>query len=73
MTDRSFEEVQRETDETIWNLKGTTDREFRPLYLKKLRRLRILLSVIQTCITRNTRRLPNLQSFTAKLGKSIRR
>ena len=39
MTDRSFEEVQREIDETIWNLKGTTDREFRRLYLKKLRRL----------------------------------
>jgi hypothetical protein len=39
MAERKFEDIQRELDETIWNLKGTRDQEFQRLYLKKLRRL----------------------------------
>jgi hypothetical protein len=39
MAERKFEDVQRELDETLWNLKGTTDSEFRRSLLKKMRRL----------------------------------
>jgi hypothetical protein len=39
MADRKFEDVQRELDETLWNLKGTTDPEFKRSLLKKMRRL----------------------------------
>jgi hypothetical protein len=33
------EDVQRELDDTVWNLKGTTDREFKRALLQKMRRL----------------------------------
>ena len=39
MTKRRFEDVQRELDETLWNLKGTKDPEFRRSLLKKMRHL----------------------------------
>ena len=39
MADRKFEDVQRELDDTLWNLKGTTDREFKRSLLQKMRRL----------------------------------
>jgi hypothetical protein len=38
-TARKFDDVQRELDETISNLKGTKDREFKRSLLQKMRRL----------------------------------
>jgi hypothetical protein len=39
MTERKFDDVQRELDETLWNLRGTTDREFKHSLLRKMHRL----------------------------------
>jgi hypothetical protein len=36
ITERKFEDVQRELDETLWNLKRTNDPEFRRALLKKM-------------------------------------
>jgi hypothetical protein len=39
MADRKFEDVQRELDDTVLNLKATTDRELKRPLLQKMRRL----------------------------------
>jgi hypothetical protein len=39
MTERKFGDVQRELDDTLWNLKGTRDAEFKRSLLQKMRRL----------------------------------
>jgi hypothetical protein len=39
MADRKFDDVQRELDDTLWNLKRTIDREFKRALLQKMRRL----------------------------------
>lgn len=38
-TPRKFDDVQREVDDTVLNLKGTNDSEFRLKLLRKLRHL----------------------------------
>jgi hypothetical protein len=39
MAERKFDDIQRELDETLWNLKGTKDQEFRRALLRKMTRL----------------------------------
>jgi hypothetical protein len=39
MAGHKFDDVQRELDETLWNLKGTIDPEFRRALLRKMTRL----------------------------------
>ena len=39
MAERKFEDVQRDLDDTLWNLKGMTDPEFRVLLLRKMSHL----------------------------------
>jgi hypothetical protein len=39
MAERKFEDVQRELDDTVLNLKATTDRELKRPLLQKMRRL----------------------------------
>ena len=39
MADRKFEDVQRELDDAVLNLKATTDRELKRPLLQKMRRL----------------------------------
>ena len=34
-----FTAVQKELDQTLWNLKGTADKEFRVALLRKMRQL----------------------------------
>ncbi len=39
MAERKFDDVQRDLDNTLWNLKGTKDPEFRRSLLQKMNRL----------------------------------
>jgi hypothetical protein len=39
MPERTFDEIQRDLDDTLWNLKGTKDPEFRRALLQKMRKL----------------------------------
>lgn len=39
MAERKFEDVQRDLDDTLWNLKGIEDSEFRVLLLRKMSHL----------------------------------
>jgi hypothetical protein len=39
MAERKFEDVQRDLGDTLWNLKGTKDPEFRRALLRKMTRL----------------------------------
>jgi DNA-binding transcriptional regulator PaaX len=39
MAERTFKEVQRDLDETLWNLKGTNEPDFRRALIQKMRRL----------------------------------
>jgi hypothetical protein len=36
---RNFDKVQQELDDTLWNLRGTRDPEFRRALIQKMRRL----------------------------------
>lgn len=39
MSERKFDDVQRELEDTVWNLNGTTDSEFKRSLLRKMHRL----------------------------------
>ena len=39
MSERKFDDIQRELDDTLWNLKGTTDTKFKRSLLRKMQRL----------------------------------
>ena len=39
MPERTFNEVQKDLEDTLWNLKGTKEPEFRRALLQKMRRL----------------------------------